>query len=280
MEQRDRSKAQILKSLDMALHVLGSFNAERPERGVTDLAEEWGVSKASIYRVLVTLERHHYVLQNPATSRYRLGPRLIQLGQSVIAQLDLPGEARPYMEELRDQTMEEVHLAILDGGEAVYVAKIDGLHPIQVMSSIGSRSPAHCVSTGKVLLAYAGSGFVERLLANGLVCYTERTHASPSSLSRELEAVRRHGYAANWGEWRDNVRGVAAPIVDSTHQVIAAMGICGPAVRLTDEYIEKTIPIVTEVAARLSAHLGAPNGGRLVDPAVESSTIEASLPAR
>ncbi|MGH3088742.1 MAG: IclR family transcriptional regulator [Rubrobacteraceae bacterium] len=257
MEARDHDKAQILKSLDVALRVLELFSGERPERGVTDIAAQIGVSKASIYRVLATLERRRFVVQNPSSGRYRLGPRLGQIGQLSLAGLNLPVEARPFMEELRDYTGEEVHLAILDGGEAIYIAKVEGMQPVQVVSRIGDRSPAHCVSTGKMLLAYAGERAIEGMLEGGLVCYTDRTHATPGSLLGELEDIRRKGYAVNWGEWRNEVRGVAAPILDSTHQVVASMGICSPASRLDEEAVAKYAPKVVEVAGRLSAHLGA-----------------------
>lgn len=252
------SKAQILKSLDVALRVLEAFTVERPERGVTELADLLGVSKASIYRVLATLERREFVMQDSVSGRYRLGPGMRRAGNMSVADLDLPTEARPFMERLRDETGEEVHLAALDGGQAVYVAKVGGVHPIQVVSNIGDRSPAHCVSTGKMLLAYAEQNDLERLLNHGLVCYTERTHATRHSLTQELGRVRQQGYAVNWGEYRNDVRGVAAPIVDSNGQVNASIGICGPAYRLTSELIAASAPIVTETATALSAYLGKP----------------------
>jgi IclR family transcriptional regulator, KDG regulon repressor len=260
MEARGHEKAQILKSLDVALRVLELFSGERPERGVTDIAAEIRVSKASIYRVLATLERRRFVVQNPSSGRYRLGPRLGQIGQLSLAGMNLPVEARPFMEELRDFTGEEVHLAVLDGDEAIYIAKVEGMQPVQVVSRIGDRSPAHCVSTGKVLLAHAGERFVGKVLEGGLICYTDRTHAAPSSLFGELEDIRRKGYAVNWGEWRTEVRGVASPVLDGTHQVVASVGICSPASRLDERAVEEYAPKVVEVAARLSTHLGASVG--------------------
>jgi IclR family KDG regulon transcriptional repressor len=254
---RDRSKAQILKSLDLALRVLASFSGTRRERGVTDLARDFGVSKATIYRVLVTLERHGYVAQNPVTGRYRLGARLGQITRSAGPRLDLPAEARPYMEQLREHTGEVVHLDVLDGDEVVVIAKLDGLQPIQVMSSVGDRGPAHCVSTGKVLLAYADPHTFDRVVAGGLARYTERTHATASSLSKELERIREGGYAINWGEWRAEARGIAAPIVDSALRVVAAVGICSPSTRLTEEFVSAYTPVVVDAATRLSVHLGA-----------------------
>ena len=258
MVLRDHSKAQTLKSLDLALRVLGSFSNERRERGVTELARDFGVSKATIYRVLVTLERHRYVVQNPVTGRYRLGARLGLITQSAGPRLNLAAEAQPYMEQLRESTKEVVHLDVLDGDKVVVIARLDGLQPVQVMSKVGDRGPAHCISTGKAILAYAGNQTFEQVVAGGLSRYTERTHATVDSLSRELARVREAGFAVNWGEWRAEAYGIGAPIADSTLRVVAALGICGPATRLTEEYISATAPAVIDAATQLSVYLGAP----------------------
>jgi DNA-binding IclR family transcriptional regulator len=252
MEPRDRSKAQTLKSLGLALRVLGSFS-EQGERGVTELAQEFGVSKATIYRVLVTLERHRYVVQNPATDRYRLG----LIAQSAGPRLDLATEAQPYIEQLRERTKEVVHLDVLDRNEVVVIAKLDGLQPVQVMSRVGDRGPAHCISTGKAILAYADPQALGLVVAGGLTRYTERTHATASSLSRELARIREAGFAVNWGEWRTEARGIAAPVADSTLRVVAALGICTPSTRLTEELVSAAAPAVIDAATRLSVHLGA-----------------------
>ena len=258
MGPRDRSKAQTLKSLDLALRVLGSFSDERRERGVTEIARDFGVSKATVYRLLVTLERHRYVVQNPVTGRYRLGPRLGLIVQSAGPRLNLAAEAQPYMEQLRECTKEVVHLDVLDGNEVVVIGRLDGLQPVQVMSRVGDRGPAHCISTGKAILAYADPQAFDLVTAGGLTHYTDRTHTTASSLSRELAQVREAGFAVNWGEWRAEARGISAPVLDSTLRVVAALGICGPSTRLTEEFVYAFAPAVVDAAARLSVHLGAP----------------------
>lgn len=257
VEEHTNNKAQILKSVDLALRVLESFRGGEPERGVTELAKQLGVSKATVYRTLATLERRNYVAQNPASGRYQLGPVLRQLGQVAQARVNLPIEALPYMERLRDRTGEAVHLAVLDAGEAVYIAKVAGLKPIQVVSGIGTRCPAHCVSTGKALLAYADPGYVQKLIVGGLTRYTARTHASPNSLDEELAKIRERRYAINLGEWREEVGGVAAPVVNGNQQVMAAIGVCGPRTRLEEGNMESIVTAVSEVADSLSEHLGA-----------------------
>lgn len=257
MEPRDHSKAQTLKSLDLALRVLAAFSSRQCERGVTELARSFGVSKATIYRVLVTLERHRYVVQNPVTGRYRLGTRLGQIVQSAGPRLDLAAEAQPYMEQLRERTREVVHLDVLDGDDVVVVAKLDGLQPVQVMSKVGDRGPAHCISTGKAILTYAGPQVFDQVVARGLTRYTERTHTTAGSLYRELARIREAGFAINWGEWRAEAHGIGAPVVDNSLRVVAALGICGPSTRLTEELVYAIAPAVADAATRLSIHLGA-----------------------
>ena len=258
MGLRDRSKAQTLKSLDLALRVLGSFSDERRERGVTEIARDFGVSKATVYRLLVTLERHRYVVQNPVTGRYRLGPRLGLIVQSAGPRLELAAETQPYMEQLRERTKEVVHLDVLDGNEVVIIGRLDGLQPVQVMSRVGDRGPAHCISTGKAILAYADPQTFDLVTAGGLTRYTDRTHTTASSLSRELAQVREAGFAVNWGEWTAEARGISAPVLDSTLRAVAALGVCGPSTRLTEEFVYAFAPAVVDAAARLSVHLGAP----------------------
>jgi len=174
-----------------------------------------------------------------------------------MARLDLPALGRPFLTELRDLTRENVHLAVLDGADAIYVAKEQGLHAVQVMSTVGDRCPAHCVATGKVLLAWARSGVHDRLLEAGLARYTALTRASNEEFRREMARTRARGYAVNLGEWRLEVRGVAAPILDDAERAVAAIGVCGPAERMSEERLGQMAPVVVDIANRLRVHLGA-----------------------
>jgi DNA-binding IclR family transcriptional regulator len=250
-----------LKSLDLSLRVIEAMDATHAERGVSDLARELRVSKATIYRILTTLEARGYVVQDPATVRYRIGPRLRQFGQNGPARLDLPALARPFMIELRDRTRENIHLAVLDGVDVIYAAKEEGLHPVQVMSNVGARCPAHCVATGKAILAFAPSVDRDRVVASGLTCYTPLTHATEQSFNAEMARIRAQGFAVNQGEWRLEVRGVATPIFDAASRAIAAIGVCGPANRMSVDAIADMVPIVTDAAARATRYIGGTNAG-------------------
>lgn len=245
-----------LKSLDVSLRVLEALDNGAPERGISDLAREVGASKAAIYRILTTFARRGFVIQNPATSQYAIGPRLRRFSHVASDKLDLVATARPFLTELRDTTLDTVHLAVLEGDEAVYIAKEDAVHPVQVTSRVGARCPAHCVATGKALLAFADAGIQERLLAAGLPRYTPQTHADGNDFWQEMARIRERGCAINTGEWRTEVRGVAAPVFDASGRAVAAIGVCSPAARMPDARLSEACASVVDIASRLSAQLG------------------------
>ncbi len=271
---RDRADAPALKSLDVSLQVLEALDTGAPERGISDLAREVGASKAAISRILATFARRGYVTRNPATAHYAIGPRLRLFSHVASGTLDLLAVARPFMIELRDATGDAVHLAVLEGGEAVYVAKEEGLHPVQVISRVGARCPAHCMATGKALLAHADDLVHDRLLASGLTRYTPLTHADPDDFRQEMAAIRACGLAVNRGEWRAEVRGVAAPVFDASGRAIAAIGVCSPAPRMTEERIAESGATVAGIARRLSAQLGDPTPERHLEPTLDTSRME------
>jgi IclR family transcriptional regulator, KDG regulon repressor len=247
----------LLKSLDLSLRILDSFESGPPDRGVSELAREFRVSKPTIYRVLATLQRHGYLIQNPTSEMYSLGPRLRRLGQVAASRFDLPTEARPHMIQLRNLTQDTVHLAVLEGKEAVYVAKEEGLLPVQVVSHVGAHCPAHCVATGKVLLAFASEAMQSKIIGEGLQAYTDLTYSTPDAIRQELQRIREQGYGFNRGEWRIEVRGVAAPVRDASGEVVAAIGVCCPAPRMTDTRVTEIAAVVMNSASQLSVHIGA-----------------------
>jgi DNA-binding IclR family transcriptional regulator len=250
-----RADAPPLKSLDVALEVLDALDGA-PEFGVSGIARRAGISKAAAQRIFSTLARRGFMAQNAATAQYAVGPRLRRFRHIAAEGVDVITAARPYMIELRDATGDQVLLATLDGAESVYIAREDGLHPVQVVLRVGVCSPAHCVATGNALLAHAAPALQHQIASGGLTRYTSLTHADEADLLAELARIRARGCSVNRGEWRSEVRGVAAPVYDSSGRVVAAIGVCSPASRLTDERIDATCNLVIDSAQRLSARLG------------------------
>ena len=169
------------------------------------------------------------------------------------------------MEALRDQTRETVDVAVIDGSDLRYVDTVESPQSMQVVLKAGDRAPVHCVSAGKALLAYADFNFVERIVEQGLAQYTELTHTDADTLAAELNEIRGRGYSINLGEYRTEIRGMAAPIVDGTQRVVAALDVCGPAYRLTEEKVSADVPGVVDTALQLSIRLGAQSNASLAE---------------
>jgi DNA-binding IclR family transcriptional regulator len=162
--------------------------------------------------------------------------------------------ATRHIHDLMKKTNESVHLSIFVDGHVLYIDKVEGEQPVRAYSRIGDRPPAHCVATGKVLLAYQPEETVANI-CRSLQKFTPRTITDPNVLRKELESVRRLGYSVNAGEWRESVCGVAAPIRDWSGGVVGAVGISGPSERLKPNKLDRLGPVVMACAEQISAEL-------------------------
>lgn len=217
----------LIKGLGL-LEVLA--HSERP-MGVTELANRMSIGKSNVHRLLQALVELGYARRDETSGSYSASIRLWELGSAVLANLDLRRAAQAWMEWLLEQTRETVHLSVLDADEVVYVHKVDSPEPVRAYSQIGGRAPAHCVATGKAMLAWLPKHQIEAI-SHRLRAYSPRTLTDPTDFMRELERIRQQGYAVNRGEWRESVGGVAAPVRDPSGQVVAAVGLSGPIDRL------------------------------------------------
>lgn len=228
--------------------------------GVSELARHLQLTKSNVHRLLRTLADKGYARNVGTSGRYEVTLKLWELGVEVLDKLDVKRVALEHMERLANVSGETVHLSILEGGEVVYIDKVDSPLPVRAYSKIGGRAPAYCVATGKALLAHAPEGVTQEVLGN-LQRYTEHTLSTPEALAAELQRVRECGYAINRGEWREGVGGIAAPIRDARGVVIAAIGISGPVERLKPRTVKQLAPVVMQVAAAMSLGLGWTSGG-------------------
>ncbi len=222
---------------------------------IDDLASAAGLTKSNTHRTLQTLIAAGYVAKSAHTGGYRPTLKVFELAAQRVARLDVRKIAAPLMRSVAQETQETVHLSVLDGFDVIYIDKIDSLNPVRAYSIIGGRAPAYAVATGKALLAAQPSEYLERH-ATELVRHTENTISTISALKEELASISRIGYAINRGEWRSNVGGIAAPIFDGHHKVVAAFGISGPLERFTIENMKRWAPIVLNAAYEISRESG------------------------
>ena len=252
---KDQSEYNV-RAVERALLILGCFNDENPERGVSEIADTVGLHKATTHRIVTTLMNYGFLERADDVQRYRLGLKLASLGCKVIRRMDLRQEALPFMTELIEQWNETCDLSIFDQGRVFYVEVLRGNHALTIEAAVGQRLPAHCTASGKLLLAHQAPEEIDAYLSLPLRAYTERTITSPHELRSQLKTICQQGYGFDDGELEDGIRAIAAPIWNHKGTVIAAMSIPGPTNRMTDDRIPQIIPALIESAQKISRRMG------------------------
>ena len=181
------------QSLDRALTLLNSIAQDA--RTLDDLADEIGVHKSTVLRLLRTLEQHHFVRREGARY-YRLGSAMFDLANQALDSIDVRRSAQPALAALNARTGHTVHLASYDDGEVVYIDKYEGRHSVRMYSRIGKRAPLHCTAVGKVLVAAMPVARREEIARSiEYPVLTPNTITTPSAYLAELERVAQLGYA-------------------------------------------------------------------------------------
>jgi DNA-binding IclR family transcriptional regulator len=245
-----------VQAVGRAISILESLADGEEELGVTQIGRRLGVHKATASRLMATLAEHGLVERNTATDKYRLGFGLVRLASAAAGKLDLVQQSRPVLEQVAEESGETVNLAVLDGDEVVNIDQITPSHLVVNVNWVGKRTPLHCTSNGKVLLAFLPEAERKRFLSRRLRRMTDRTIVDPRALQRELEEVRARGWAHTVEELEVGLNAVAAPIRRAGGAVVAALSVSGPAYRVTQQRISELGPSVAAAAARISHRLG------------------------
>jgi IclR family acetate operon transcriptional repressor len=231
---RDHSDSRYtIRALDRGIRILSLLADGRP-RTLADVSDQAGLNSSTTFRLLATLVGHNYVTRDADSGKYALGLSCLDLARAYQESDVIRHTALPILQSLRDETMETVHLAVLDGMHVLYLDKQPGLRAIGLMASrVGARFPAHCTGLGKALLAYTDPDLVRAHFDRvGLQRYTDATILSVEALLHDLEQVRCRGFALDHGEHEPEVRCVAAPILSARGALLASLSVAGPASRL------------------------------------------------
>jgi IclR family acetate operon transcriptional repressor len=250
MPRETRQAARRVAAVSRALAVLDELAASG-ELGTNELARRTGVNASTVSRVLATLAAGGYVDQAP-NGRYRLGVRLVQLGNAVVDRLDLRELAQPVLRSLVASVGETATLSVPGEHEAITVDFAQSPASVQSVAQVGRPSVAHATATGKVMLAFGHATPPPGPLRR----YTSRTIADPRVLARVVEKVRLAGWADAVGEREEDLAALAAPVTGSRGELAAIVGVQGPASRLDATARRDALPALLEAVAELSARLG------------------------
>jgi IclR family acetate operon transcriptional repressor len=263
-----------VQSVGRAMSILEMLADGAGELGVTQIGKRLGVAKATASRLVATLAERGLVEQNPSTEKYHLGFGLLRLAGAAAAGLDLVRQARPVLEELAERTQETVNLAVLDGDQVVNIDQIAGSQRIVSRSWVGRRTPLHCTSNGKVLLAHLRPEERERLLSGPLERLTPMTIVDTDLLRAQLLEVEGRGYAYTVEELEAGLNAVAAPVRAANGSVVAALSVAGPAFRITPLSIPTLAALTKDAADRISRRMG--YAGREDDSGPDPNDVERS----
>lgn len=254
----EKTDAASVKAVVKTIQIIEEM-AHRDQVGVTEIATATGISKATAFRFLSTLEQLGYV-QQANQSLYCLSLKLFELGSIIRARRSKLDDVRPTLHSLATATRETVHLATLEGDHLVYLYKIESTLSLKVsmMSEIGRSAPLYCTGVGKVMLAYQPTEQQDRLInSTVLKRFTPKTITDLAGLKDELSRIVSNGYALDDEEHELGVRCVAAPIHNSDREVIAALSVSAPSARLTDDKIQEYSANVCTYAQKISVIVGA-----------------------
>jgi IclR family transcriptional regulator, KDG regulon repressor len=260
-DPRDAKPSNLVQSLQRVSLLLDTLGQRSQGSSVRDLSQRVKLPKATTHRLLSSLQYLGYVRQDPETRNYFLGFKLVELGNLLLAQLDLRREAEPFLRGLAERTNETVHLVFLDRYEIVYIDKLETNQTsggLKMASRIGSRNPAHSSAVGKVLLAHLPAGeFEEFVRLQGLPRRTEKTITDPLRFREHLKAVRGQGFALDEEENEKGIRCVAAPVYNAAGTPAAAISVSAPAFRISRKPVEDFLrKEVMETAREISRRLG------------------------
>ena len=250
------------QSLERGLAILSSFHANRSLIGVSELSRGLDLSRSTAHRYVTTLAKLGYLQQDPESKRYRLGPKVLDLGFSALNSMDLLEISAPYLRQLSDETQHTVNLAILDGTEVVYIERCRTTRPgqqdIDLNLHVGARLPAYCTAMGKLLLAYLPDRERRELMTDiRLERRAPGTITNRRLLAIEFERIREEGYAVNDQELTPGLHSIAAPIRSDSREVVAATNMAAHSSMISlQDLIDHLGPHLIATADRISARLG------------------------
>lgn len=257
----DDDGRRVVPALARGLELLETLAGSPEPRTGAELARSLGLPRSTVHDLLRSLVALGYAREvDRQLHAFALGPAVLALGHSYLATIDFDGEATTVARELSAATGETVQVAVLDGTDALYVAKAESRNHLRLVSAVGRRLPAHLTGVGKAVLAHLPERELDRLYAGRteLVTMTEHSIGTLAELKVRLAEIRRSGLAYDYCESNPDVACVAAPVVDHEGQVVAGVSLSLPVTRWSDAYRDELGQQVRQAARTLSHTLGAP----------------------
>src|SRR5262245_6315639 len=251
------SDHEYVQGVERGFAVIKAFSASAPSQTIAQVAARTSLPRAVARRYLLTLEKLGYMVRAGAV--FSPTPRLLELGFTYLSSISVADVAQPFIERLVERLHESCSVAILDGRECVYVARVAARRIITTTLVVGSRVPAHATAMGKVLLANLPPKELDAFFAAGPVeRFTKYTMCDETKLRKALAETRARGWASADQEYVVGLRTIAVPILDRTNHVRAAANVAGAVAMVSmKDMIKRYLPVLRDTTRDISKALGA-----------------------
>lgn len=246
-----------VQSVERTFKLIELLSAKK-EMAIKELSEKAGLHKATVFRLLSTLSGLGYVTQNPATEKYGLSPKFLRISSKLLENFDIREQVRPFLERLSKSCGETVHLVERSGKNVVYIDKFEApKSSIRMVSRIGMSLPMPNTAVGKAIMAELGADEVKKIWDRcDIIKYTENTITSFDKFIKEIESVRKNGYAVDNEENENGVFCIAATLPRIGDNPSYAFSISAPIQRADAETVEKNIGLLKETQKAICEFLG------------------------
>jgi len=244
-----------VKSANRVLEILELLADHEHGLSVKEISDALSFPQSSTFNLVQTLFTDGYIVQS-YNKRYKLGPKLIRIGVRALASFDLHTDARIYLQELMEKVEETVFMAVLSDKELVYIAKVDSNRSVKTSAEIGLRKPLYCTGLGKAFLSFLPKEKREEIYQHtSWEVLTPKTITSPQELEQQLSEFSKMGYAIDDEESEEGLFCYAAPIFDTSGEIVAAISTAGPKERITKNS-EEVVAALLNTSGRISENLG------------------------
>jgi len=246
----------LVPALQRGLELLAHFTRDAPEQTGASLSRQLDLPRATVFRILHTLEKTGFVERVGESNTYKLSIGVLRLGFEYLASMELTEHGRPVIEALRDESGYSAHLVVRDQRDVVFVSKATGRSALFHSIQVGARLPAHATVLGRLLLSNLDmAGLSELYQGTPLEAHTAKTPTTLKQLKALIDVDRANGYGISQGGYEAGISTIAAPVFNDPYEVVAAVSITVPAQQLVAAQTDILVPLVQRAAAQLTQRI-------------------------
>ncbi|MDD3569530.1 MAG: IclR family transcriptional regulator [Lachnospiraceae bacterium] len=227
-------KTKNIQSIERAMSILELFEDGNREKSVKEIALKLDLSKSTVFGLINTLANLNYLHQNEDNLKYSLGLKVLALGSAVSQSNLLSKAANPHLQKLSFKFQETCLLAIEENGFVVYIDKTESSSSISINTRIGTKKDLFCTGVGKCFLAFMPKENADNIINLGLRKLTPNTIDNASDLEKELNSIRKRGFAFDNEEYELGISCVAVPVFSNSGKIIASISLTGPTARIRE----------------------------------------------